>query len=521
MKKIVCFLLASLLLMSVMGFSAYANMVDGLSSEYIQNTTNAYDLQAYGVHTFTSYKVDVAPAIDGYLSVGEYPGLSDSAKLGDGLWFSNGTSKQDYSSMSTRIDGYENIVVNTYLAYDNTYAYIAEEVVSDKAIITSTESYVRYGLNQSSLIPEAYSRLQNQYKYTVSGDTLTNGTVSGDRYCYELRNGLESKKGTLGGYTDGDGTKWDKNTYKVAENNSASKTENNGIITYVFEYRIPLADIAFSAFGAFDEAKTAELIASGQFFGFYQFCLKVNSKPAYVTTSLPGGANMPAYSGDNSIPAKGLSAALKEFYTNEAGESLEQDYLPSPVYHFPTNDPTSVSIPASSGFRPGISSYGWLDVPSVFRMVNDEGQYKKGDYQKFYEFSVVPTGVDNTNPMTGDARIVPTQYRLRSGYATKKSGTDFIDYSVCRIDVSKLSSGLYTLVVTFSTQKWDGQAWVNTGETRNIATSVTIAGSTRAANPSAGTGDDTILFVACGLLVASAAITAAVLVAKKRRSISI
>lgn len=519
MKKIVCILIASLLLVSAVGVSAYANMVDGLSSDYIQNTTNAYDLQAYGVHTFVSYKVDVAPTIDGVLSTGEYPGLSDSASLGDGLWVSNNSGKQDYSNMSTRVDGYNNIRLETYLAYDGTYAYIAEKVVTDKDILSATETYVRYGLNQSSLIPEANSRLQNQYKYTVSGESVTNGAVACERV-YKKLDGAISKKSPSAGYTDGEGTKWNNTTYKAAENNSATRTEEDGIVTYVFEYRIPLADIAFSAFNAFDEEQTAQLIASGEFFGSYNFCLKINNKPAFISTSMPGGANMSAYSGDTTIPAKGVSAALKEYYTNAAGESLDQDYLQSPVYHFPTGDPSAAVIPAASGFRPGISSYGYLDVPTVFRMVNSAGQYKTGDYNKYYIFTVAPSGLDNTAPATGDSRVVPTQFRLRSGYTTKITG-GFADYTKGSFDASKLPSGLYTLVVTFSTQKFDGQNWVDTGITRNFSRNITIAGSTRAATASSQTGDNTVLFVCCALLAAAVALTGAVLVSKKRRGASI
>ena len=507
MKKIVSFLVALTLLASGACLSVYADMVDGTSSAFIQNTTDARDLQAYGLHTFASFKAATTPSVDGAVNTGEYPGVSDVAKPGDGLWLTGNDGSADNAG---KVDGLDEVVLETYLAYDDTYAYIAEKVTSPVALPSTVSAWVRYGLNQSKLIPEAYSHAENKYKIT-SSNVISIDSSNANAKSRTYLNGLGNLSRENMKYFDGT-TEWKASTYKSAENAAFTRDGD----TFIFEYRLPLADIAYSAFGEFSQAKTAELIASGQFFGSYSFSFTIGGSNYYLSTAIPGNAKADAFSGDDS---KTWTEALQEYYTDADGNNFEQKYLPSPVWHFPTSDPSSAVIPAGSSFRNGGSGiYGFDNVPSVFRMVNSEGQYKKGDYNRYYTFTLLAAGTENTDPYVGDTRTIPVTYRVRSGYNTKLQGT-FANFNEGSFDASKLPSGLYTLVVTFTTQEWDGTQWVDTGVTRNFARNITIAGSARAASASSQTGD-AVIFIISGILVAAAAVTGAVLLSKKRRKIS-
>ncbi|MBP5289545.1 MAG: hypothetical protein J6Z79_06720 [Clostridia bacterium] len=520
MKKIVCFLVAALMLASALGLSAYANMVDGQSSEYIQNTTNARDLQAYGIHTFTSYHTAVTPVIDGTISTGEYPGLSDRATVGDGLWFTDLNAKRAEET----IEDYTNVVLESYLAFDETYAYIAECITSPIALSSSRVNVpviIRYGLNQSELVPESYSCLKNTYTFKKSTNLIN--SLSGNdssRSCLSLENGVVDTKDVKiiappFPYVDGSNVEWNAAEYKKA-GNVGSSLKGEGPYTYVYEFRIPLTEIAYSAFGSLDDEKTAQLIAHDTFFGSYGFSFEVSGNVS-LATSIPGDAPCDAFIGKSD---KSWTEALKDYYTTASGASVSQDFVPSPVYHFNTGDPSSVSVPAASKFRKITYEYGLDDVPTVFKMVNNAGQYKTGDYNKYFTFKLKAAGTENTEPYLGDPRTIPTQFRVRSGYSTKITG-GFADFTTGVFDASQLPSGLYTLVVTFTEQKWDGTQWVNTGVTRNISRNITIAGSTRAATASSQTGDDAVLYISLGVLALSAAFTGIVLTSRKRKTTSI
>ncbi len=519
MKKLFSLLLAIVLAVGVLGTTASASYVDLTSTAYIQGGTNARDLQAYGFHTLNAYQVNVAPKLDGVVSTGEYPAASDVATIGNGLSLTNSTGTTDYTADYG--DLYKDFTVTTYLVYDSEYAYIAEVVESSQAIsvlmandeASTLNASVRYGLNQSAELPEAASRLSNTYTYVVDGGSIVPYSCSAGNRTYKVINGAVSQTATLDDspYTDASSVVWNKAQYKNFT--AASYSEKDGKYKYEFEYQIPLVDIAYSACGKYDAATVAELLSKDLFYGSYLFQVAVTRTGGdgrdlhmFLSTGKAGNGALYPYSSPGTGATSTWSKAVKEYWTNDAGEALSVSYVPSPVYHNGVYDPSKPVTNASTGFRPGMTGYALDNVASVYKIGN------------VASFTVIPDAIENTNPAVGDSRVIPVEFRLRQGSDSKLTGTFASDYKSAKFQTKGLSTGVYSLVVTFSQQRFDGTQWVDSGITKNLARNITIAGTVmgNAQSGSAQTGDNlTFVVLASGaLLVAGAAVL--VLSRKKR-----
>lgn len=525
MKKIISVVLAVCFVIGAFCMPVAATHADQTSTDYIQVGTTARDLRAYGVHTFVSnYIHGAAPVMDGKISTDEYNSgnvPSDVAKIGDGLSLTNSTGTSDYTADFG--EDYKGFTVKSFLSYDDTYAYIAEEVTSDKAISdvnslgtpSPINTSVRYGLNQSELVPEFVSRLSNSYSYEmVGGNLVLSSLSSADRNYKKLEGTVNTTAITdTEAYNDGVVT-WNRDEYKKPENAACEYTVDQGTHKYVFEYRIPLADVIYSATGRFSKEDVASILAS-DFYGSYFFQVAVTrtggadkNKQFFLSTGYAANTPKLPYSA-KSADAKATTwgKAVREYWTTLAGESLSIPYVPSPVYHGSKTAGT-VTLPAASQFRPGLSGFGLNEIKSIYEIGSTAS------------FSVIPDAVENTSPMVGDIRVVPTQFRIRNGFDTKLTGTFNDDYKTASFDTSKLPVGLSTLVVTFSQQRFDGTNWVNTGVSKNFSRNITIAGSVlgSAQEGASQTGDSLAVVIACSSVMALAAVAAGVLIYKKKRS---
>lgn len=521
MKKIISLLLAVVLVVGALCTTASAAYADRTSTAYIQGGTNAYDLQVYGLHTFNAYKVATAPTLDGVVSTGEYAAISDVSAIGDGLSLTNSTGTTDYTDEYGSL--YAGFKITTYLVYDNEYAYIAEVVEGDKEISvamanggdSTLNASVRYGLNQSPELSEAASRLSNTYTYTVNGSAIDVYSCSAGNRTYKVIDGAVSKTATLDDdpYTDASSVVWNKAEYK--NHTAAGYSADADKHTYVFEYRIPLVDIAYSAAGKYDPATVSELLAKNKFYGSYFFQVAVTrtggadeDTQMFLSTGKAGNGLLYPYSATSGVGEPTTwSKAVKEYWTNKAGESHSVAYVASPVHHNGAYDPSNPVVNSTTGFRPGMSGYGLNEVASV---------YKLGSVASF---TVIPDAIENTNPVTGDVRAVPTQFRVRSGSDTKITGTFASDYKTGKFQTNGLAAGVYSLVVTFTYQRFDGTKWVDTDITKNLSRNITIAGSVMgsAQNGAAQTGDNvSYVLIACGALLLAAGTATAVILKKKR-----
>ncbi len=520
MKKIFSLLLAIVLVVCTLCTTVSAGYVNLTSTSYIQGGTNAYDLQAYGLHTFNAYKVSAAPTLDGVISTGEYPIASDVSTIGDGLSLTNSTGTSDYTAeYGEQYDGFK---ITTYLVYDNQYAYIAEVVEGDLEISvalanggkSTLNASVRYGLNQSPEVPEAASRLSNTYTYTYDSGALSAYSCSAGNRTYKVINGAVSKTVTLDDepYTDASSVVWNKAQYK--NSTSAAYTEDAGVHRYVFEYKIPLIDIAYSACGKYDAATVSSLLSKGKFYGSYLFQVAVTrtggadgDTQLFLTTGKAGNSAVYPYSSAGEGKTTTWSKAVKEYWTNDAGESVSVSYGASPVHHNGAYDPSNPVVNPSSGFRPGMTGYGLAEIPSVFK-VGTVGT-----------FTVRPDAIENTNPVVGDCRVIPTEFCLRQGSDSKLTGTFASDYKTAKFQTKGLSTGVYSLIVTFTQQRFDGSKWVDAGISKNLARNVTIAGSVMASANSgaAQTGDNmSYVLIACGALLLTAGAAVTVIYRKKK-----
>ncbi|MBR4287984.1 MAG: LPXTG cell wall anchor domain-containing protein [Clostridia bacterium] len=520
MKKLFSLLLAIVLVVGALCTTASASYVNRTSTTYIQGGTDAYDLYAYGLHTFNAYKVTAAPTLDGVISTGEYVAAADVSTIGDGLALTNSLGTTDYTADYG--EEYKNFKITTYLVYDSEYAYIAEVVEGDKEISVALPSggdstlntSVRYGLNQSKEIPEAASRLSNTYTYNYNGGALDVYKCASGNRTYKVINGAVSKTVTLDDdpYTDASATVWNKEEYQKAT--AAKHTTDAGKHSYVFEYKIPLTDIAYSACGKYDAATVASLLSKGKFYGSYLFQVAVtrtggddHTTHLFLTTGKAGNGTIYPFSSPGEGAPSTWSKAVKEYWTNDAGESFSISYLPSPIHHNGAYDPSNPVVHATSVFRPGMSGYSLNEVASV---------YKVGTTATF---TVIPDAIENVNPVEGDCRMIPTQFRLRQGSNSKLTGTFASDYKTAKFQTKGLSTGVYSLVVTFTMQRFDGSKWVDTEITKNLARNITIAGSVMASAESGAsqTGDNiSYVLMACGALLLTAGTAVAVLTRKKK-----
>ena len=516
MKKILSLLLAFSLALSMMCITVGAT--DMQSTMYLQGGTNAYDLSAYGIHNFNAYAVSSEPMIDGYISSGDYPALSDTATIGDGLTLTNGAGTSDYTDEFGA--AFSDFTVKSYLCYDNEYAYIAEEVTSSQEISVTTPSgsestlsvNLRYGLNQSALLPEAVSRLSNSYSYRDLSGATTISVNSANR-TYKQQKDEVSQTVTLNfdAYTSPDGTVWNTAEYAKPDNAGYGFNISGGKYTYVFEYRIPLGDLAYSATGRYAIGDVASILSRPDFHGTYMFQIAVTRTGAsnqatqlFLTTGYAANKTIAPYS---SASGSGVTTtwaqAVKEYFALSSGEALSVINIPSPVHHRGAYSPSATPV-ATSDFRPGLTGYGFNQIQSV---------YKAGELATF---TVFPDAIENTTPIAGDLRVLPTQFRIRKGYDTKLTGT-FTNYRTASFQTGKLPVGLNTVVVTFTEQRFDGQNWVDTGMVKNLSRNITIAGSVSASSTGASQTGDELAFVIGAAAVIVLLAGASIVFLKKKR----
>ncbi len=524
MKKIISLALAVCTLISAFCLPVMASYADQTSTAYIQYGTTAHDLQAYGLHSFVSYYVGTAPQMDGTISSGEYNATgipSDVAKIGDGLTLTNNTGTTDYTAQYG--NDYADFQIKTYLAYDEVYAYIAEEVISNQAISaispngssSTLNATVRYGLNQSALLPEGQSRLSNSYSYLldpISGDLSVSACSAADRVYRKIDGAVVSTALVdVDPYNDGT-TVWNRSEYAAPANAAANHTENSGEHKYVFEYRIPLADIVYSATGRYHKDDVKAILESESFYGSFLFQIAVTrtggedqNSQFFLNTGYAANREVLPFSGKGEGTT--WAKAVREYWVNANGEYLNVSYIASPIVHNGKNAqvPSVPTKPEASGFRPGLSGFGLGEIKAAYKT------------NSVVKFNVTPDAVENKNPVLGDVRVVPTQFRVRNGFNTKVSGTFSADFTTAQFSTASLPIGINTLVVTFTTQRFDGTSWVNTDVYKNISRNFTVTGSVQAASQgSSQTGDSFVIFAVAGSVMLLAGAVSVVLLRKKK-----
>ncbi len=518
MKKILSLLLAVTFVVGAFCVPASAIYADKASTAYIQYGTTAHDLGAYGLHAFRATPVSVAPALDGAIATGEYgTAASDIATLGNGLTLTNSTGTTDYTEECG--EAYKNFKLTTYLVYDANYLYIAEQVEGDIAIEyidptgaqSTISTHVRYGMNQSKLVPEAASRLSNSYVYRF--DTATNqfqvGACTAGNRSYKKISGLVSESKTLAETVNAD-TYSDWSLEKYGQNTAIGYTENNGVHTYVFEYKIPLGDASFSIAGNYNASKVKELLKEKTFYGSYLFQVSLTrtggtdgDKQVFLSTGYAGDRAIYPFSNPNGTPST-WSREVRTYWTNSKGESLATTYIPSPVVHGASAGSSGVG--STSGFRPGLTGYRLDQIATAYRLGEKA------------TFTVVPDAIENTSPVEGDIRVVPVEFRVRKGYDTEILGTFEKDFKTGKFDTKELSVGLHTLVVTFLQQKFDGKNWVDTKTYKNLSRNFTINGTVMGAaqGGASQTGDNVQLLLIAGASMMMAAGVAGIVLKKKK-----
>ena len=514
MKKILSIILAITFVAGAFCIPAFASYADQTSTTYIQYGTTAHDLRAYGLHTFLANKVSAEPSLtDEGIDPAQYGGVaSDVAKIGDGLTLTDEACEKDYTEAFG--DAYSDVVLTTYLAYNDEYVFIAERIESpveftvtdDLGNAYTLNTNVRYGLNQSNAISEAASRLSNSYAYnkTETGYEVA-GCTAGVRSFKQI-DGEVTKSAVLDYYNPYE----DWNLYKYSKNNAMFYQEDSGSFIYEFEYRIPLNDVIFSAVGSYDADAVADLLELDEFFGSYLFQVGVTRTGGenadlslYLSTGYAGGRTIYPYGSDESEVSSTWKKAVGEYWTNEKGESLAISYVPSPVYHA---NSAGAAVPGTTGFRPGPSGFGFEQFGATFQTGKD------------VSFTVTPDGVDNVNPVVGDIRNVPTKFIIRSGATTKLTGTFSDDFTTGTFNTGALPIGHNILIVTFTQQRFDGQKWVDTDVSRNLSRGFTVYGSVMASvTKSAQTGDTILVCVLSGLAMLTVAAGAGFVVLKKKK----
>lgn len=517
MKKIFSLLLAITFVVSAVCIPVSATYADQTSTAHIQYGTTAHDLRAYELQIFQAYKISGAEPslVDERLDPSQYGGAPTQSTLGKGLTLTNSTATTDYTD-TEYAKAYKDVTLSTYLAYNEEYLFIGEKVESPVEFsvvdvngnVDTLNTNVRYGLNQSTAIPEAASRLSNSYEYqkTATGYEVSD-CVSGNR-TYKVISGEISKSATLDNEMYAD---W--SLQKYSQNHAVFYEKSGDKYVYEFEYKIPLADIIYSATGTFDQAaaSVAELLQKSNFYGSYLFQVAVtrtggdNGKTQmFLTTGFAGGRSLAPYSAKEASDLTTWAKAVKAYWTNEKGESLSIVYVPSPVVH--AAEPAA-QIPEKTDFRPGLTGYGF----DKFASVHKAGQT--------VTFTVIPDAVDNTAPKAGDLRVIPAKFRVRNAYDTKITGTFADDFKTAQFSTEKLPVGLNTLVVTFVQQRFDGTNWVDTTVTKNLSKNFTVTGSVLGQSQgSSQTGDNTTVLLVAGAVMLLAAAAFSVVVISKKKS---
>ncbi|MBP5288966.1 MAG: hypothetical protein J6Z79_03735, partial [Clostridia bacterium] len=297
MKKILCFVLV--LMMIVPLFAVPVNAKGYTLS--VPKTVNAHNLNSYGLRTLNVYETTTAPAIDGEVGEGEYPGpdngMADSVSVkgetndgyfNHGLWMSshsagnmNGYSgQQDFTGYTSERDVPQ--AVETYLTYDNDYLYFAivyrhmpEQIAAQVSGRGGSMVFdTRTNFVQSSNAFEAHGSVAwNRYNIAITNAALKNqdNRIASDVYIYnatsstksgrQIRQIIDGKDTTnyIEYYVDARGTAWGgtdgKSTvYKRGENNhygivvlEDTYTDENGNVRcfwdLTIEGRQPLGDI--------------------------------------------------------------------------------------------------------------------------------------------------------------------------------------------------------------------------------------------------------------------------------------
>ena len=543
MKKIISVLLALACLAAVFCVPVSATYENNKSTEYIQKGTTAYDMAAYGLGNFFAYKVAAKPAVDGVITAGEYPAASNVATVENGgLSVTNQSGTVDYTEQYG--DSFKNFTLTSYLAYDSEYLYIAEELKGEGIRIehvkknakkaTYFATYLHVGMNQSPNLPEAYSSLNNGYSY-MNGNDPNNMPLEPDFSAYKLNtldknsdrvfNDLKvsapvSEKISKVPYTAG-GVTWDLDEYAKPENQAIKATvvdpDDDPTYTYVFEYRIPLGDVARSA-GA--GANPAQILSQNIAYGSYMFQIGVTQQGGtgamalFLSTGFGASRTIHPFLEDSTAPDSKWSEAVVEYWpaANE-GTSNKMDYIPTPLWYVGAYDPQNPITPVTSGFLP--------PRPSPSKGITEVKLtgIKPG--------TIIPVNCTPSDPVTekgmvlepGDLRVVPTMWRIRAYNATQISGTFPDGVYSANINTSSLGGGRHTLVVTYSEQSWNGSAWVNTGVTTNTTHPFTINGTVKgtATKEADRTGDSVspVLFAA-GITVLCAVAFTGIVTRKKK-----
>ena len=537
MKKLAAILLTVVLLASLFAVPSFAIYNDDESTDYVAYGTDAHDLGYYGLHVFTSYKISEAPAIDGVISTGEYPAVSDVSTLDDGLSLTSNDGLSDYSNFrETLFPG--DYTLTSYLAYDETYVYVAEvleapqpvSLVNKNGAVQPLLVYVRYGLNQSKLFFEHISNAYNTYRFLQTNaedpSDPASFSVQAPSTAYRILKKLESVSparinANTNPYTDSDGTRWTLNEYGKAEN-TAMKGEvidsSTGACRYTFEFRLPIGDLLRSQ----DEFTAEQLLAKDLFYGsyFFQVALTRNAGSANNTTvCLSTGKPFAAPIAPLTDP-NGATVTYREAFSaywpasngGSGGENTSNDlavnYVPSQIWHVGEYDPSNPFVVKTSAPPPQttgidlVASYTGLRVgtPFTFNPVGDLLE-------------------ETADPAEGYKRGLPVSYQIRHNntvIVSKNLDPKNLEISV---DTSKFEPGLYTLIVNYKYQEFDGTSWITTAK-KNFVRSFTLNGTVRAANgSSAKTGDSMAwVWIAAGVMGVSAAAVVIFFVTKKKKN---
>lgn len=531
MRKLLSVLLVVSMLAALLGVSASASYLDYKSTDYIQNGTTMRDLSAYGIPSFYSYKVQSAPVIDGVISTGEYPAVSNVATVGNGLSVTNSGATVDFTNDAATEDGktfrdlFSAYTLTSYLAYDNEFAYIAEVLSAPEMLSHTTANgqnstmnvNLRLGINQSELLPEAYSALTNSYAYrnNAEGDLASyyvSACTTGTRILRNLASPSPSMiiLSNSTAYYDANGVDWTLNEYKKEQNTNIQATENpeTGLYEYVYEYRIPLGDL-FQTCNQVPDLNT--LLSQNVFYGSYLFQVCVTrtggmngNTQLYLSTGFGGSRAISPYDKNSTAADSNWMTAVRAFWPATNGGSAAVSYIPSPVV-FCTYDPANPYAAPTSSFRPALTGVSFKAKLTGIKL---------GDT---FTFEAIGDGMESPVAPYGDYRYVPETWRIRAGNATKMSGYFNGQYTVS-LETKDLEMGRHTLYITYAEQQFDGTSWKDTGKTRSYYQSFTIGGSVRGVSQgSPGTGDTlTLALVAGGVMLVSAAAFAVVTAKKKK-----
>lgn len=279
MKKVLALLLAIVTLSALFAVPASAR---GYTLS-IPSSVSTHNLEAYGLHTLEVFKTDVAPAIDGKVGTGEYPGPNNGCALsstpGDNLWITsypevgahqnNYFGRQDFTDFVLKEDIPE--YMNSYLTYDDEYFYFAvtttipavrfTEATDNETVNGGNKRRYNYwwvdtfinfmqtdnvsGANYNSVAQTRYNLQKADYFNTALSVTLAES--SGHRRV-TLQNPKKASNYTktyLPLWTDEEtGVIWNGATYRKAENFFYQVTVlENGKWAITFEGRYPLGDV--------------------------------------------------------------------------------------------------------------------------------------------------------------------------------------------------------------------------------------------------------------------------------------